>query len=82
MEEYDLDETKLEECALAILSLTLHTDGPVHRAWKGLDWDLMDQLYRNGWIADPKGKAKSVVFTDEGVKRAGECLRTHFAKGG
>jgi hypothetical protein len=77
----ELDETKLEECALAILSLTLHGDKYGKRAWKGLDWDLMDRLHENGWISDPKGKAKSVMFTDEGVERAEEYLRRHFAAG-
>ena len=77
----ELDEQKLEECALAILSLTLHDSGQGPRAWKGLDWDLMDRLHENGWIADPKGKAKSVAFTEEGVERAEVFLRSHFGIG-
>jgi hypothetical protein len=39
------DWTKIEETALALLSLTLH-DG--NRVWKGLDWDLMDRLRARG----------------------------------
>lgn len=77
----EIDEQKLDECALAILSLTLHEAGYGPRAWKGLDWDLMNRLYERGWIYDPKGKAKSVVFTDEGVERAEEYLRIHFSTG-
>ncbi len=67
---------KLCESALALLSLTLH-DG---RAWKGLDWNLMDLLFEKGWITDPKSKAKSVVLTDEGERLAGEFLRKHFGQ--
>ncbi len=71
-----LDTQKLCESALALLSLTLH-DG---RAWKGLDWNLMDLILEKGWITDPKSKAKSVVLTDEGERLAGEFLRKHFGQ--
>ncbi len=40
------------------------------RAWKGMDWDLLAVLHQNGWIGDPVGKQKSVVFTDEGKELA------------
>ena len=75
-----LDHDKLSEAALALLALTAHTDSGITRAWKGLDWDLLDELFKRGWIADPKGKAKSVVFTDEGAKLAAEFLRKHFGR--
>jgi hypothetical protein len=59
-----------EHLALALLSLTMFSDYGVLRAWKSLDWDVMDRLYAHGWIRDPKGKAKSVVFTPEGAAYA------------
>ncbi len=71
-----LDTQKLCEAGLALLSLTLH-DG---RAWKGVDWNLMDLIYEKGWITDPKSKAKSVVLTDEGERLAREFLRKHFGR--
>jgi hypothetical protein len=71
-----LDTQKMCETSLALLSLTLH-DG---RAWKGLDWNLMDLLFEKGWITDPKSKAKSVVLTDEGERLALEFLRKHFGR--
>lgn len=74
----DLDRDKLSEAALAILGLTAHEDRGVVRAWKGLDWDLLDVLFQKGWIGDPKGKAKSIVFTDEGARLAKELLEKHF----
>lgn len=69
------DWRKVEEVALALLCMTL--DGA--RAWKGLDWDLMDRLHERGWILDPKNKAKSVVVTEEGQEKAQEFFRKHFA---
>jgi hypothetical protein len=72
-----LDYDKLAEVALALLSLTLHDEC---RAWKGLDWDLMNLLYRKGWIHDPVGKVKSVSFTENGLVVADEFLRKYFAK--
>ena len=45
-----------------------------------MDWDLTDLLFEKGWIADPKGKAKSVVLTEEGENLAAELLEKHFSK--
>ena len=50
------------------------------RAWKGMDWDLLAVLHQNGWIGDPVGKQKSVVFTDEGKELAIGFLEKHFGK--
>ena len=76
----NLDEEKLAEAALAILSLTAHTDMGGVRAWKGMDWDLLAVLSQKGWICDPVGKQKSVVFTDEGIDLATKFLEKHFGK--
>jgi len=73
----EIDTNKLAEAALAILSLTLHDGG---RAWKGLDWDLMDLLHEKGWIVDPQSKAKSVVLTEEGERLAREFLLMYFGR--
>ena len=40
------------------------------RAWKSFDWDAMDRLHEKGLISNPASKAKSVVFSDEGLARA------------
>lgn len=76
----DLDHDKLCEAALAILGLTAHTDHGITRAWKGMDWAVLDELLERGWIADPKGKTKSVVLTDEGVRLTAQMLQKHFGK--
>jgi hypothetical protein len=59
----NVNQEKLSEAALAILGITAFRDRHVVRAWKGMDWDVLDVLYRKGWIDDPKSKAKSVVLT-------------------
>jgi hypothetical protein len=74
----DLDDNLLCEAALAILSLTTFNDYGEPRVWKGMDWDLLDALYKRGWIHDPKGKTKSVVLTSSGARLAGEFRQRHF----
>jgi hypothetical protein len=75
----ELDTQKIDEAILALLYLGLH-DGA--RAWKGFDWDAMDRLHQQGYITDPRGKAKSVVFTEEGLDRARRLLTELFGKHG
>jgi predicted transcriptional regulator len=71
-----VDPNKVDEAALAILYLTLH-DG--NRAWKALDLDLTDRLHSKGLIANPANKAKSVIFTEEGLKAAQRAYRKLFS---
>jgi hypothetical protein len=73
----ELDTDKIDDATLGLLCLGLH-DGV--RAWKGFDWDAMHRLHERGYIADPRGKAKSVVLTDEGLERAKRLLETLFCK--
>ena len=73
----EIDEDKIDEAVLALLSLTLHDE---RRAWKGFDWDVLDRLHRKGFIASPVGKTKSVVLTDEGLQRSKELLAALFGK--
>jgi hypothetical protein len=58
------------------LLLGLH-DG--RRAWKSFDWDALARLHAKGLISDPVGKAKSVVFTEEGLQRARVLFQEMFA---
>jgi Domain of unknown function (DUF6429)/Protein of unknown function (DUF2442) len=69
---------RIDEAVLALLQLTLH-DGA--RAWKGFDFEVMDRLYRKGYILDPRGQAKSVVLTDEGLARSKELFVKWFGQG-
>lgn len=71
-----LDDEKIDEAVLALLLLGRH-DGD--RAWKGFDWEAMNRLYEKGFISDPRGKAKSVVFTEKGVIETERLLKKLFA---
>lgn len=73
----EVDEDKVDEAELALLYLTLH-DG--NRAWKSLDWNIMNRLHEKGFIGNPVGKAKSVVFTKEGVEESERLFRQLFTK--
>jgi len=77
-EEDDIDWDRVDDAALALLSLTLHDEG---RVWKNLSWDVTDRLHEKGYISNPKGKAKSVLMTAEGEQRAERVFRELFAKG-
>lgn len=76
----EYDEDKIDEAVLALLWLSRHRDGPALRAWKGHDWDAMDRLHEQGFIHNPVGKAKSVVFTEDGAKRSEELFWKLFGR--
>ena len=40
----------------------------------------MNRLHESAYISDPRGKAKSVVFTEEGLERAERLLNELFGK--
>ncbi|MCF3947559.1 DUF6429 family protein [Acidiphilium sp. AL] len=73
----EIDTDKVDEAVLALLHLTLH-DG--FRAWKGHDWDALDRLHHKGMIGNPVGKAKSVVFTEEGLAESVRLFTKLFGK--
>jgi hypothetical protein len=72
-----LDDQRIVECSLAIIGLTLHEDD---RVWKGFDWDVLDEMYRKGWISDPVNKNKSVYLTKEGLKNVQKFQKKYFAQ--
>lgn len=71
---------KVDDAVLALLWLTHYTDGPNTRAWKGHEWGALERLHERGLIGNPVGKAKSVVFSDDGVARARELFDRLFAQ--
>ena len=73
----NLNTDRIDDAVLALLLLGLHEQ---NRAWKSFDWDAMDRLHAKGLISDPMGKAKSVVFTEEGLKKAEALLQLLFAQ--
>lgn len=73
----NIDNDKIDDAALALMYLTLHDH---FRAWKQIDWDVTNRLHEKGLICDPVGKTKSVVFTEEGLKKSEELFNTLFVK--
>jgi hypothetical protein len=74
-----LDDEKIDEAVLALLLLGIHEGA---RAWKGFDWDAMNRLHEKGFISDPRGKAKSIIFTEEGLAQAKLLMEKLFSKEG
>jgi hypothetical protein len=73
------DEAKIDEVVLAVLYLTaFERDGSTF-AWKGIDWEVTNRLFERGLIDDPKGKAKSILFSSEGLARAKAAADRLFA---
>lgn len=70
---------KTDDAVLAIVHLTSFTDGPgpssVTRAWKEHDWAALDRLHAKGFIHNPRGKAQSVVLTQEGASQTAGVLQ-------
>ena len=73
--EIDLD--KIDDAVLGLLWLTLHDE---RRAWKGFDWAALDRLHQKGLIEDPANKAKSVILSDEGLRRAEKLFQALFTR--
>ena len=77
----DHDTDKVDELTLALLYLTIHEESEFGaRAWKSFDWDTMNRLHEKGYISDPVSKAKSVMVTQQGCKKARELFENHFGK--
>ncbi len=75
----EYNKEKVADVVLALLYLNSFEDQfETIRAWKGFDWDAMDMLYERGMISNPKGKAKSVVFTEEGLEQARQLFMEMF----
>jgi len=67
---------KIDDAVLALLHLTSFRENKesLFRAWKGHDWETMERLPKKRFISDPECKAKSVVMTEEGTRRAEELF--------
>jgi hypothetical protein len=76
----EIDYNKIDDVVLALLHLTSFEVHDIVCSWKGHDWDALNRLFEKGMISNPKSKAKSVVLTDAGAKRAHELFNTYFRK--
>ena len=75
----NLDIDRIDQAVLALLYLGLHES---FRTWKSFDWDVMTRLHQQGFISDPVGKAKSVTFTEEGLRESERLLQVLFGSNG
>jgi len=73
----DIDDEKIDDAVLALLYLTLHDD---RRAWKGMDFEVMNRLHKKGFIDDPINKTKSVWLTDQGLEKSRVLFEKLFSK--
>ena len=73
----EIDSEKIEDAVLALLYLTLHDE---RRAWKGMDFEVMNRLHEKGLIDNPINKSKSVWFTDKGLAKSKELFESLFSK--
>ena len=73
----EIDEEKIDEAVLALLYLTLHDE---RRAWKGMDFEVMNRLHEKGYIDDPVNKNKSVWLTKEGLMKSEKLFDKLFAR--
>jgi hypothetical protein len=60
---------QISKLTLLLLYLTSWKEGEAQRAWKGYDFDVLNKLEEDGFIAQSK-TAKSVYLTEEGIKAA------------
>ncbi|MFY9685026.1 MAG: DUF6429 family protein [Pseudolabrys sp.] len=72
-----IDKDRTDDAVLALLYLGLHDE---YRVWKGFDWGAMSRLHDKGMIENPKNKNKSVVFTQEGLRRSKKLFELMFSK--
>ena len=71
----NLNTDRIDQAVLALLYLGLHESS---RTWKSFDWDVMTQLHQQGLISDPVGKAKSVMFTEDGLRESERLSQVLF----
>ena len=70
-----IDTDKIDNAVLALLLLTLHQG---NRAWKGFDWEILQRLHQKGLLENPVNNSKSVILTEEGLRRSKELFELLF----
>ena len=73
-----VDWERVDQATLALMLLGVH-DG--WRSWKGFDWRVLNRLHERGFITDPRSRAKSVIFTEEGIEESQRVFEKLFRRG-
>ncbi|EPJ86617.1 DUF6429 family protein [Pseudomonas sp. CFII68] len=71
------DDRLIEEAVLALLAAFSSDSG---NAWKGFDFEVMNQLHEQGLISDLVNKNKSIWLTEEGLERGRQIADRLFEK--
>ncbi len=74
----EYDKEKVDEMVLALLFLTSSHDQYGTKAWKGLNFEALDRLYKKGLISDPNAKTPTVALSEEGEKLSRELFYHYF----
>lgn len=74
--EYNQD--KVDEMFLALLYLTSSHDQYGTRAWKGMNLEVMDRLYKKGYLGDPMTKSPTVLLSEEGANLSKALFFKYF----
>jgi DNA-binding PadR family transcriptional regulator len=64
-----MTQTAIRDLTMLLLYMTAWEEGDSKRAWKGHDWDALDQLIEEGLIEGQR-RNKSVWITEEGEAEA------------
>ena len=77
----DQVNARIDEAVLALLYLGIFEHHPVTGAWtwKSFDWAAIERLHDKGLNSDSVSKAKSVTFTETGLREAEAAFRRLFA---
>jgi len=71
---------QIDELTLLLLYLTSFSDdygfGEEKRSWKGYPFQSLNKLNDKLYIVDNK-RAKSISFTDEGIKKAQKLMKKY-----
>jgi hypothetical protein len=72
------DNDKVEDMVLALLYLTSSRDQFATRAWKGIPTQILEKLFRKGYISDPNDKSPSLILSEEAAARSKELFFKYF----
>ena len=81
------DKTNSEKAAKELTILLMYLtrfneqsrfESNLDMAWKGYDFDIINELDKEGYIRQGSHRAKSVAITDEGMKLSRELLTKYY----
>lgn len=72
------DQDKVDEMLLALLYLNSTRTQYGTRAWKGLNLEVLERLFKKGYIGDPKAKTLSLDLTEAGARLSKDLFLKFF----